>query len=97
MSSRITMINEETVYTSFIGNDTKCWRKGDLDATQQEKLIPVVSPATNLPVCWFLPADESDVQHAISAASNAFAKFRDAFSIIEKHLSKYLAGRATGS
>jgi len=40
--------------------------------TTQEKLLPVISPATNKPVFWFLAASQEDVGKAIEAASEAF-------------------------
>lgn len=66
-------ITPDTVYTSYINGATKRLKKSDLDAETQEKLVPVISPATNKPVFWFLPASQEDVSTAIQAASTAFA------------------------
>ena len=65
-------ITPDTVYTSYINGATRRLKKSELDALTQEKLVPVISPATNKPVFWFLPASQEDVATAIQAASTAF-------------------------
>jgi acyl-CoA reductase-like NAD-dependent aldehyde dehydrogenase len=62
----------DTVYTSFIDGSTHRLTKSSLDVETQEKCWPVISPATNQPVCWFLPASEHEIDHAIQAATRAF-------------------------
>lgn len=65
-------IRPDTVYTSYIDGTTERLTKSGLDAETQATLVPVVSPATNKPVCWFLPASDDDVARAIQAAATAF-------------------------
>ncbi len=66
-------ITTDTVYCSYINGSTHRLTKSSLDKATQEKCIPVISPATNEPVFWFLPASEEDVANAIQAASISFA------------------------
>lgn len=63
----------DSVFSSFISGKTNEGKvKSDLDAEAQASLIPIISPATNQRVCWFLPATDNDVVTAIQAAKNAF-------------------------
>lgn len=66
------IITPEVVFTSFIHNDTKILRKSELDMDQQKRILPIISPATNEPVFWFLPASEKDVDWALECAKNRY-------------------------
>lgn len=65
-------VTPESVYTSYFNGSTERLQKSELDAATQSKLIPVISPATNKSICWFLPASDEDVASAVEAASAAF-------------------------
>ena len=65
-------ITSDKVYTSYIDGATQILQRSLLDEATKSKLVPVISPATNQPVCWFLPANEGDVTQAVGAASTAF-------------------------
>ena len=71
-------ITPDTVYKSFVGKDPdfQC-QFSDLSAADQERLVPLLSPATNQRAFYFLPATVEEVHQAVETAQEKYAAAKE--------------------